>query len=107
MKKVLSIICTILIVFSSFTMGIGFAMDPPKKNSNCEVKENNEIAGDIDLVYKYIDLCDKNLKREGIPQIKKDYDNDELKYSLRSVIQNVPWVRKIFIIMPKNFYNYA
>lgn len=54
----------------------------------------------IDVVIKYIDLTDKNLKRDGIPQIKKDYDNEELRYSLRSIVKNMPWARKIFIIMP-------
>lgn len=54
----------------------------------------------IDVVIKYIDLTDGSLKREGIPQIKKDYDNEELRYSLRSIIKNIPWVRKIFIVMP-------
>ena len=45
---------------------------------------------DIDVVYKYIDLTDPTLHREGIPQIKKDYDNNELMYSLRSVLKNSP-----------------
>ena len=54
----------------------------------------------IDVVFKYIDLSDPNLVREGIPQIKKDEDNEELRYALRSVLQNLPWVRRIFIIMP-------
>lgn len=57
---------------------------------------------EIDVVYKYIDLTDPTLHREGIPQIKKDYDNNELMYSLRSVLKNIPWVRKIFIIMPND-----
>lgn len=61
---------------------------------------NNLENTDIDLVYKYIDLTDENLHRDGIPQCKKDYDNNELQYSIRSVIENIPWVRKIFIIMP-------
>ena len=45
MKKVLSIVLSLFIVFSSFTMGIGFAMDPPKKSSNCEVEKikNNDV----------------------------------------------------------------
>lgn len=57
---------------------------------------------DVDVVYNYIDLNDPTLDYEGKnnKEIQKDYENDELKYSLRSVIQNVPWVRKIFIIMP-------
>lgn len=54
----------------------------------------------IDLVYKYIDLTDENLHRDGIPVCKKDYDNEEFKYSMRSVLKNIPWVRKIFVIMP-------
>ena len=54
----------------------------------------------IDVVIKYIDLTDGNLKRDGIPQIKKDYDNEELRYSLRSILKNMPWIRKIFIVMP-------
>lgn len=60
----------------------------------------------VDVVYKYIDLTDKRLKRKNIKQIGKDYDaNNELKYSIRSVLTNLPWVRKIFIIMPnKDIY---
>ncbi len=54
----------------------------------------------IDVLVKYIDLSDPKLKREGIKQINKDQQNDELRYSLRSILQNIPWVRKIFILMP-------
>ena len=54
----------------------------------------------IDVLIKYIDLSDPNLKREGIKQIAKDESNDELRYCLRSILQNIPWVRKIFILMP-------
>ena len=60
----------------------------------------------IDLVVKYIDLRDPYLKRKGIPQIKKDEDNQELKYSIRSVLKNIPWVRKIFIILPNKKVRY-
>ena len=45
-------------------------------------------------------MTDKNLFREGIKQTKKDEDNEELKFSVRSIFKYVPWVRKIFIIMP-------
>ena len=81
-----------------------------------EVKKNkidNEIIEKepIDLLIKYIDLRDVNLKRNKIHQIEKDYDNEELKYSIRSVIQNIPWIRKIFILMPNDkvrfFKNYS
>jgi hypothetical protein len=27
-------------------------------------------------------------------------DNEELKYSIRSILKNIPWIRKIFILMP-------
>lgn len=54
----------------------------------------------VDVIIKYIDLTDKHLKREGVPQIKKDYDNEELRYALRSIDKNMPWVRKTFIVMP-------
>ena len=54
----------------------------------------------IDLLIKYIDLTDKSLNRIGIKQIYKDKDNEELRYSLRSVLENLPWIRKIYILMP-------
>ena len=57
----------------------------------------------IDILIKYIDLTDKNLKRDGIKQIKKDEDNEELKYSVRSILQNIPWIRKIFILKIRIF----
>ena len=60
----------------------------------------------VDILIKYIDLTDKTLKREGIKQIDKDIDNDELKYSVRSVLQYIPWIRKIFIVMPNEKVRY-
>ena len=65
-------------------------------------KEYVDIVEDepIDVVMKYIDLSDKDLNRTGIHQIKKDEDCGELRYSVRSILQYIPWVRKIFIIMP-------
>jgi len=54
----------------------------------------------IDILIKYIDLKDQNLKRNGIHQIEKDYDNEELRYAIRSILMNIPWIRKIFILMP-------
>lgn len=54
----------------------------------------------IDILIKYIDLSDPKLKRKGIPQIEKDENNKELKYSIRSILKNIPWVRKIYILMP-------
>ena len=60
----------------------------------------------IDVVIKYIDLSDPDLTRGGIPKIKKDEDNQELKYNVRSIIKNIPWVRKIFIILPNKKVRY-
>lgn len=60
----------------------------------------------IDIVIKYIDLTDKQLKRIGINQFYKDFDNEELKYSLRSIFKYVPWIRKIFIVMPNEKVKY-
>ena len=54
----------------------------------------------VDALIKYIDLRDPSLERKGIHQIKKDYDNEELRYCIRSILKNIPWIRKIFIIMP-------
>jgi hypothetical protein len=53
----------------------------------------------IDIIMKYIDLTDKTLNRTGIKQIYKDKDNEELRYSLRSIFRYIPWVRKIFKII--------
>ena len=64
---------------------------------------NNEP---IDILIKYIDLRDPDLKRNGIHQIAKDYDNEELRYSLRSILFNIPWIRKIFILMPNKKVRY-
>ena len=68
------------------------------------IKDYNKIIDKepIDIVIKYIDLTDKNLKRIGIKQIYKDKDNEELKYSIRSILENIPWIRKIFIVMPND-----
>ena len=60
----------------------------------------------IDVLIKYIDLNDPYLNREGIHQIEKDYDNEELRYSVRSILDNIPWVRKIFIVMPNERVRY-
>jgi hypothetical protein len=60
----------------------------------------------IDILIKYIDLTDKKLNREGIKQIYKDFDNEELKYSIRSILKNIPWIRKIFILMPNEKVKY-
>ena len=69
---------------------------------NMEILNNEPI----DILIKYIDLRDPDLKRNGIHQIAKDYDNEELRYSLRSILFNIPWIRKIFILMPNKKVRY-
>ena len=83
--------------FNNFKFKFVKLIDEAKfEPKNLEIINSEEI----DVVVKYIDLTDKSLKREGINQIYKDNDNEELRYSLRSIFQNIPWVRKIFILMP-------
>ena len=60
----------------------------------------------IDVVIKYIDLTDTNLNRESMKQNKKDIDNEELRYSVRSILTYIPWIRKIFILMPNEKVKY-
>ena len=52
----------------------------------------------IDIVMKYIDYTDKSL---DIPNDRrKENDLEELKYSIRSILKYVPWIRKIYMVMP-------
>ena len=60
----------------------------------------------VDVVIKYIDLSDKTLNRTGIHQVWKDEDHEELRYSVRSIFENIPWFRKIFIVMPNDKVRY-
>jgi len=72
------------------------------ENKNIKLVEEEPI----DIVIKYIDLTDKELKNNGIKYIYKDFDNEELRYSVRSILKYIPWVRKIYIIMPNNKVKY-
>ena len=73
-----------------------------KMNKHSFILENEPI----DVLIKYIDLNDPHLVRTGIKQIRKDNDNDELKYSVRSILKYIPWIRKIFILMPNEKVRY-
>ena len=77
-------------------------MNDEKNNANKKLINREPI----DILIKYIDLKDPNLKRDGIHQIEKDNDNEELRYSIRSILNNIPWVRKIFILMPNQKVRY-
>ena len=41
-----------------------------------------------------------NIAIPAIQQLSYCYDCEELRYSLRSILEYIPWVRKIFIVMP-------
>ena len=71
-------------------------------------KYYNKILNDepIDILIKYIDLRDPYLKRDKIHQIEKDFDNEEIRYSIRSILKNIPWIRKIYILMPNDRVRY-
>lgn len=69
----------------------------------------SDVMMDIDLVYLWVNGNDPKwvAKRDafiGKPSNKQENckgrfaDNDELKYSLRSVEKYAPWIRKIFIV---------
>ena len=60
----------------------------------------------VDVLIKYIDLSDKTLERKNFTQTEKDEDNEELRYSVRSIFENIPWIRKIFILMPNEKVRY-
>ena len=68
----------------------------PKKKQYFNIIEKEPI----DLVIKYIDLTDKALNRKGIKQTYKDKDNEEIRFCLRSILNYIPWIRKVFILMP-------
>lgn len=68
----------------------------------------------IDLVYKWVDGSDANWAQQkeywfkhefgesktysGAGAVERFRDNNELKYSLRSVAENVPWINHIYIV---------
>lgn len=81
------------------------------KGNLLSVLTHHLIGMDIDLVYLWVDGSDpvwrakKNAFEKGTTQITDEarnyarfVDNDELKYSLRSVEMYAPWVRHIYIV---------
>ena len=71
-------------------------------------QENSELLEKepIDVLIKYIDFSDKNIASSGLRNISNDFKNEELRYSVRSILQNIPWIRKIFILMPNEKVRY-
>ena len=60
----------------------------------------------IDVLIKYIDLIDPSLNRIGIKKIKKDEEHEEFRYCVRGILEYIPWIRKIFILMPNKRVKY-
>ena len=73
-----------------------------ENNTNKEILEKEPI----DIIIKYIDLKDPELNRTNIHQIEKDIDNEELRYSVRSILKYIPWCNKIYILMPNKKVRY-
>jgi hypothetical protein len=81
-------------------------------NNKKLAKKDKEIDFEVDAVYMWVDgddpkIREKRLKYLGIQKEKLNvqsaakgryYDNDELKYSFRSLEKYAPWIRKIFLI---------
>lgn len=65
---------------------------------------------DIDLVYLWVDgndpvwlekrrkTTDDSLQYHSVNMSGRYDSNDELKYSIRSILKHLPWIRKIFIV---------
>ena len=68
---------------------------------NCYIDNDDEslCVELIDVLIKYVDLTDKDLKR-NLPQIEKDIENGEIKNNTRSILQNIPWINEIYIVVP-------
>ena len=60
----------------------------------------------IDMVIKYIDFIDSSISFKGLPTNKPKFDDEELKYCIRSILKNIPWIRKIYILMPNDKVRY-
>ena len=73
-----------------------------ENETNSELIENEPI----DVVIKYIDLSDTNFSIKGMPRYRHEFDLEEIRYCVRSIITNIPWVRKIFILMPHKKVKY-
>lgn len=103
--------------------GINIKIDPKHQNSDTiqndkdfqRLNESNFTLFPIDLVYTWVDGRDpkwlkefRDASAEQNITIKEDdfnnrfVDNDELRYSLRSVEKNLPWIRFIFIVTWEN-----
>jgi len=78
---------------------------PLESLSVAAMEESSVLHPPIDVVYTWVDQADTDWQKlwaQVFPEKKIDPDrytnNDELKYSLRSVHKYASWVRKIFIV---------
>ncbi len=94
--RIAAFLMTAILLFSScfFTDTLVFAIGNHTNQSSLVEKEP------IDVVMTYVDLTDPKLQGTKKSRIKKDEENGEIRYAVRSVLENMPWVRKIFIVTP-------
>lgn len=86
-------------------------------SSDAESELELDVDGNIDLVYFWVDGSDPRIKskkaetksrfkQQGLYQYlnreidnpSRYRDNQELKYSLRSTVANLPWIRHIYLV---------
>ncbi|AUI52703.1 stealth family protein [Arthrobacter crystallopoietes] len=88
-------------------------LQPDEEIRSAQSKATHDVSFPIDIVYTWVDGADPEwLKRKASalqihdPELFTDSaidaarfaDHDELRYSLRSIEQFAPWVRKIWIV---------
>lgn len=80
------------------------AADVDDKIEKSFYEENFLNSIPVDVIYTYADVSDPDLHLSS--KYSKDIENEELKYSIRSILKNIPWIRKIFIFMPNSKVRY-
>lgn len=95
------------VVFVTFENNCYHSRSEIRKISCNDIKslKKDECDYDVDIVYTYVDSKDPSWRAmyeqtfNNLDFDVKRYEaHDELKFSLRSVNQFIPWVRKIFIV---------
>lgn len=123
-KLILKIISCLPVSWFSFIVNIFLSLKNFISNKS-ETYSNYTVRGDypIDIVYTWVNSNDENWKNKkdrlagtnhSLPQesdvASRFRENDELRYSLRSVLANASWVRKIYIVTddqkPSWFYEF-
>ena len=84
---------------------INLAKDVDTQINNSEYNYKLLKSTPIDVIYTYADVTDPAIM--GLDQnYPKNIENEEIRYSIRSILKNIPWIRKIFIFMPNNKIKY-